>query len=178
MNTDSTPSDEFSDHPTPAAAATVVAVFEEPRAAGAAVAKLRELDVDADDIGIVMADSGAARGLLENGPGKPEEAAAIGSAVGATLFGLAAAALAGPFGVLTVGPFLAAMGGAAAGAGAGGLLGALVGLGIPENEAALRVEQVRRGGCLVSCRTREGVGADALQGLLTSHGARETFTIQ
>ena len=156
---------------------TLVATFADPRAAGGAVRALRDLDIEAQDIGLVLADSAAARGLLEHGPGKPEEGAAIGSTVGATLFGLAAAALAGPFGVLTVGPFIAALGGLAAGAGAGGLLGALVGLGIPENEAALRVEQVRDGGCLLSCNVPDAVPVDSVQALLVAHGASETFPL-
>ena len=143
-----------------------------------AVAALRDHGVDPDRIGILLADSGDARDLLEGGPASPREGAAVGSVTGATLFGLAAVALAtGPVGVLAVGPLAALVGGGVAGATTGGLLGALVGLGIPENEAALRVEEIHKGGVLVTVHTRDETERRKLEELLSTGSARHVFAI-
>ncbi|MCA8949862.1 MAG: hypothetical protein KDE27_10195, partial [Planctomycetes bacterium] len=77
----------------------LAATFANPADAGRCVRHLLEAGFPEAAVGIVMADSAEARQLLETGPAKPAETAAIGSAVGATLFGLAAVALAGPIGV-------------------------------------------------------------------------------
>ena len=60
--------------------------------------------------------------------------------------------------VLTYGPIslvLATMLGAGAGAVAGGLVGALMEMGVPEEEARLYTEGIRRGGTLVAVRATE-----------------------
>lgn len=157
---------------------TVVACFESLSGARAAVRGLTDGRTDSSSIGIVLADSGRARQLLEEGPGSPAEGASIGSVVGGTLFGLAAVAMTtAPFGVLAVGPFVALVGGATAGAGVGGLLGALVGLGIPEHEAVLRVDEIRNGGVLVTAPANDDAEAELLRRQLLDAGARESFTL-
>lgn len=155
---------------------SIVATFSEPRNARATVRGLIEAGVDADDIGIAVADSAEARALLEGGPAKPGEAATIGSAVGGTLFGLAAVVMAGPVGILAVGPLAALLGGVAAGAGTGALLGALIGLGIPENEAALRVDEVQDGGWLVTCKLSTHAD-DKLQAIFDRNQPLATFCV-
>jgi uncharacterized membrane protein len=54
----------------------------------------------------------------------------------------------GPF--IAAGPIMAALGGASIGAAAGGLIGALVGMGIPEYEAKRYEARVREGRILIS----------------------------
>jgi hypothetical protein len=101
---------------------------------------------------------------------------AIGLLVGA---GLLAIPGIGP--VLAAGPLAAAVGSAAAtagagalgagiGAAAGGLLGALVGVGIPEEDAEYYTEGVRRGGTLVTIQTEDRLADDA-QRIMQRHGA-------
>ena len=51
--------------------------------------------------------------------------------------------------------------GAALGAGAGGLIGALTGAGVPENDAHVYAEGVRRGGTLVNLRVDEARAPEA-----------------
>lgn len=157
--------------------ATLVATFAEPTTARDAARALFDRGVGRADLSLVMADTAAARQLLEDGPAKPLQVARLGSAVGGTLLGLSAVALAGPFGLLAVGPLAALMGGAVAGAGVGGLLGALLGLGIPEHEAALRAEEIRDGGALLTCAQRDEAEVKQLRGLLEESGARDVFTV-
>lgn len=155
----------------------LAATFSEPSRAGTLVKQLLDAGVASERVGVLMADSAEARQLLEDGPGSASEAGAIGSAVGATLFGLAAVALAGPVGVLAAGPVAALAAGATAGAGAGGLLGAFIGRGIPENEAALRVEQVHNGGALVTYELADGDDVEHLRAVFDRCGSVDVFRI-
>jgi hypothetical protein len=74
--------------------------------------------------------------------------AAIGG-IGGLLVGLGALAIPGIGPVVAAGPLLAALTGAGVGAVAGGIVGALVDLGIPDEEANLYSEGLRRGDILV-----------------------------
>jgi len=74
--------------------------------------------------------------------------AAIGG-IGGLLVGLGALAIPGIGPVIAAGPLLAALAGAGVGAVAGGIVGALVDLGIPDEDAHLYSEGLRRGDILV-----------------------------
>ncbi len=156
----------------------VVGMFDSVRDAQAAVRELQSMGVNKADISFVASN---ARGEYDetgtyvggNAGGnesKAAEGAGTGAAGGAVLGGLAgvlvglgALAIPGIGPVLAAGPFAAAIGttgaavgggiaGAAAGGIAGGLVGALVGAGIPEEDAQVYSEGVRRGGTLVMAR--------------------------
>lgn len=91
----------------------------------------------------------------------------VGSGVG-LLAGLGLLAIPGLGPVVAAG-WLAAMAvGTAAGVATGGLMGALIGAGVDEDEAALLSESVRRGGTLVTVRVPDDeVGR--IEGLLSIH---------
>jgi len=74
--------------------------------------------------------------------------AAIGG-IGGLLVGLGALAIPGIGPVIAAGPLLAALTGAGVGAVAGGIVGALVDLGVPDEDANLYSEGLRRGDILV-----------------------------
>jgi len=74
--------------------------------------------------------------------------AAIGG-LGGLLIGLGALAIPGIGPVVAAGPLLAALTGAGVGAVTGGIVGALVDLGIPDEDANLYSEGLRRGNVLV-----------------------------
>ena len=82
--------------------------------------------------------------------------AGIGAAIGGLgglLVGLGALAIPGVGPVIAAGPLLAALTGAGVGAVTGGIVGALVDLGIPDEEAQIYSEGLRRGHVLVIAQT-------------------------
>ncbi len=90
------------------------------------------------------------------------EGAAVGTGVGAGvgavggfLLGLGALAIPGIGPVLAAGPILGALAGAGVGGATGGVIGALVDAGIPEEQANVYAEGIRRGGTLVTIRTSD-----------------------
>jgi hypothetical protein len=104
--------------------------------------------------------------------------AAVGAATGGVLGGAAGLAVAlmgltipgiGP--LVAAGPLAAALAGAGLGAVAGGLLGGLTSVGVPEHEAHVYAEAVRRGGALVLVRADDDADALRAAALLREHGA-------
>lgn len=86
------------------------------------------------------------------------EGAGIGALIGGLgglLVGLGALAIPGVGPIIAAGPILAAVTGAGLGAVTGGMVGALVDLGIPDEEAEVYAEGVRRGYNMVAVQTPE-----------------------
>lgn len=148
-------------------AKNVVGLFDTRQDAEAAVRALRDAGFPGADISFVAGNARGEYGDVdrygtttgETGT-EAEEGAGIGATGGAVLGGLAGLLVG--LGVLTipgVGPAVVGGGlattlgatalGAGIGAAAGGLLGALVGAGVPEEDAHVYAESVRRGGALV-----------------------------
>jgi len=100
------------------------------------------------------------------GPG-----AGVGAALGGTaglLAGLGVIAIPGLGPVVAAGALAAAAVGAVAGAATGGVVGALVSAGVPEHEAHVYCEAVRRGGTMVSVRVADDKAA-AVQRIMDRH---------
>ncbi|MGV3617645.1 MAG: general stress protein [Fimbriimonas sp.] len=157
---------------------SVVGLFDTTEHAHYAVRQLLAGGFDSRNISVVAADpggtirketvdesgnlasagavSGAASGLLVGG--------LIGLLVGATTLAVP------PVGFVVAGPIAGMLAGAGVGMVSGGLLGALIGLGIPEEEAHIYAESVRRGGVLVSVHVT-GVDATRAEQILASSGA-------
>ena len=103
----------------------------------------------------------------------------LGGVVG-LLVGVGALAIPGIGPVLAAGPLAAALGsagagalaGAGIGAAGGGLVGGLAGLGIPDEDAQMYSEGVRRGGTLVTVRASDDM-ADRAADILERHGAAD-----
>jgi hypothetical protein len=138
---------------------TVSALFDTYEHAATAVRAVKDAGISSADISIVAnsIDSGT------EDSGTAGEAALAGASVGAVsgggagiLAGLGTIAIPGIGPVVAGGWLLAtavgALAGAAVGGAAGGLLGALANAGVPEAEAHVYAEGVRRGGTLVSVR--------------------------
>lgn len=146
---------------------TVTGLFDTYSDATAAVSNLKSAGIPEGDISIVS----------NNGDGHYEESnaaagAGTGAGVGAVVGG-AGGLLAG-LGLLAipgVGPVVAAgwlaalavgaVGGAAVGGATGGIIGALTQSGVPEADAHVYAEGVRRGGTLVTARVDENRYAEA-----------------
>jgi hypothetical protein len=114
---------------------------------------------DIDGNGIVTDDEVALR--TDARPPRPDgseiaEGAGIGALIGGLgglLVGLGALAVPGVGPIIAAGPILAALTGAGLGAVTGGLVGALVDLGIPNEEADLYAEGLRRGYSVVAVQS-------------------------
>ncbi len=138
---------------------TVVGVFTDPSQAQQAVAELKREGFRDDQIGVVGRDGSGAgtAGVKESGPSKAGEGAAIGAATGAGVGALWALGIVA--GVLpAIGPAIAGgilasvLASAAGGAAIAGVAGALIGLGIPEEEARHYEGEVKAGRTLVTVK--------------------------
>jgi hypothetical protein len=134
----------------------VVGVFRTEDDAIDAIKELRSKGYTEDDISVIAQDKKEVKHIHEETGTKAPEGAATGMATGGILGGLGglllgagALAIPGIGPIVAAGPIAAALGGAAVGAGAGGIVGALVGLGIPEKEAKEYEEAVEGGDILV-----------------------------
>lgn len=136
---------------------TVIGVFEDRIQADRAISELHQAGFRSDQIGVAMRHSdelGAQTVTTEEGTH------ADSGAVAGALTGLGLGALAG-LGVLSgvipvIGPAIAAgtlgviVSNAAVGAGVAGLMGALIGAGIPENEAKYYQGELESGRVIVT----------------------------
>lgn len=142
---------------------TIVAAFHTHREAQKAVRDLKEAGFTDEQIGILAQDQEGAY-TEEHGEGnKAGEGAAAGAATGlgvGALWGLGIVAGVLPaIGPAIAGGALAAVLSSAGGAAvAGGIVGALAGMGIPEEEAEYYHEEFERGRTVV---TVKATGADA-----------------
>ncbi|HEX3755296.1 MAG TPA: hypothetical protein VHV26_09495 [Rhizomicrobium sp.] len=130
------------------------------------IAELRAADLPQDDVGLIasthrrkMPGASLANANDRIDPDDRIEAAEKGAGVGATIGGIAGLlaglgllALPGVGPVVTAGWMVMAITGALASGGTGGVVGALVEVGIGENDARPYLEGVRRGGALVVIR--------------------------
>lgn len=143
----------------------VIGLFRNFREANIAVEELFEAGFSKDRISVIARES-ALELEGETTAGDVAESTGKGAAVGAGVGGLVGL-LAG-IGAITIpglGPILAAgtlaatigttAGSAAVGAAVGGILGAMVSLSVPEDEAHVYAEGVRRGGILVLVKADE-----------------------
>ncbi|HEV7286799.1 general stress protein [Kaistia defluvii] len=154
---------------------TVSGLFDTHADATAAVRDLQALGIARDDISVVASnvdgDVDASDVAVDASAG-----AGIGAAfggLGGLLAGLGIVAIPGVGPVVAAGWLIATAAGAAAGAvvggAAGGIVGALTESGVPERDAHVYAEGVRRGGTLVTARVADEK-AELARGVL--HDAR------
>ena len=151
---------------------TIVGVFESPAAAQRAVNELRRAGIPDSQIGVVSHSKDGAD-VVNDGNTKATEGAATGLAAGAgvgALWGLAILS-----GLLPgIGPAIAGgtmgvlLSSAAAGAAAAGVGGALIGMGIPDDDAKYYENEFRSGRTIVT--VHGGTNAARAQAILDSAG--------
>lgn len=147
---------------------TVSGIFDTYADGQAAVRALEAANIPRDQISIMSRDDD---GTVRDGDGAVD-GAETGAGIGA-LAGGAGGLLAG-LGMLSipgVGPVVAAgwlastitglAAGAVAGGAAGGIIGALTDAGVPEDEANVYAESLRRGGTLVTARVEDAMAPSA-----------------
>lgn len=170
---------------------TVVGMFERRSDAEDAIRRLQSAGFSAESIGVAMRDRDEAGDLAEvtGGNDLTTEGATAGALSGAGVGALVGLALVGSTLVLPgIGPVLiggslatgavtaagttaAALTGAGVGAVSGGLIGALVGAGIPEHEAEDYASRLEAGHVLVSVQSDDTHAARARQ-ILMEEGSR------
>jgi hypothetical protein len=168
-------------------AKTVIGLFDTRGEVDVAIDELLRFGVSRDAISVVSRDErgdstsevsgdAAAEGAGAGAVGGTLVGGALGLLVGTGLLvipGIGPVLAAGPL-AASIGSFAAAAGATALGAGlgaaAGGLLGGLMGVGVPEDEAEVYVEGVRRGGTLLSVQVTD-VEADDVREILLRNGA-------
>lgn len=147
-------------------------MFHSREAAEQAIQELKKRGFKDSEIGLVGRGS-EGKPIKLDGAGHAGEGAAIGAAAGAGTMALGSLAVSfgvipviGP--ILAVGPLAAALISAAGGAAAAGIAGALIGWGIPEEDARFYENEVQAGKFLVTVeggsRTREPLD------IFTRHG--------
>jgi len=144
-------------------ASTVIGLYNRLEDAQSAVSELVSAGFPREDISMVAADTEGkfktyVGGSDAEGADEIATGAGIGAAVGGIgglLIGIGALAIPGIGPVLAAGPLASALIGAGVGAATGGLIGALVDAGVPEEEANVYAEGVRRGGTLIKVTTSE-----------------------
>jgi len=164
---------------------SIVGVYDRLDTARSVVSDLVDAGFDRSQINIVAHDPDESyAGYIDNNTGDDVAAGAgIGATIGGIgglLVGLGALAIPGVGPVIAAGPIMAALTGAGIGAVTGGLIGALVDLGIPEEEASLYSEGLRRGNILVIAQVNDHRVDEASRimqrrGLLDIHEQAETW---
>jgi hypothetical protein len=152
---------------------TVVGAFDDPGQARQAVEDLRRAGFREDQIGVLAREETLQAPPRETGSlvGEGAIAGAVAGAAGGALWAVGTAvALLPPIGPVVAGGLLAAvLASAAGGAAVTGLVGALIGLGIPEEEARHYESEFQGGRALVTVGA-EG-RADEAYAILHYHGA-------
>ncbi|HVJ54674.1 MAG TPA: general stress protein [Aliidongia sp.] len=144
---------------------TLTALYDSYEDAEATVRDLEAAGIPDDDISLVANTAVTRRESVkegnEAGPGAGA-GAGLGAVVGGgagLLAGLGMMAIPGVGPVVAAGWLVAtlvgAAGGAVVGGAAGGLIGAMIGNGVPEEDANVYAEGVRRGGTLITVRVGE-----------------------
>jgi len=155
---------------------TLVALFNDLGTARNAVNELVNAGFDRTSIGLATYNETEGDVTYVDAEDvKADEGAGFGALVGGLtglVAGLATIAIPGIGPIIAAGPLAAAMGGAAgavigagAGAATGGLTAALVGMGVPDEEAGYYTEGIRRGGALVTATVdeeRSGMAIDIM----------------
>ena len=162
---------------------TVVGLFGNRDSAESAINRLLADGIDRDSISIAMKDVREASSLseatgtndlsAEGATAGAVSGAGVGALVGIALVG-STVLLPGLGTFLIGGPIAAALTGAGIGAVSGGLIGGLIGAGIPEEEAQHYAAGIERGGIFVSAHVPDGQVAEARR-IFDEEGSERTY---
>lgn len=146
--------------------------------AEAIVFDLKSAGFTSDDISALLPDKRGTKDFAHEHNTKAPEGATTGGVAGlgvgaalGWLAGIGALAIPGVGPFIAAGPIMAALGGAAVGTAAGGVIGALVGMGIPEFEAKRYDAKVREGNVLISVHVEDSKQKDAAKDIFKRNNA-------
>lgn len=141
-------------------AKSVLALYDDFTTAQEVVQALENNGFDRDSLSIVANDATKeyAAHATDASKGSAREGASLGALGGGVIgmiAGLGALAIPGIGPVVVAGPLMGALVGAGVGAATGGIVAGLMGMGLPEKDAHIYAEGIRRGGTLVTVRADE-----------------------
>ncbi|HEY1012255.1 MAG TPA: YsnF/AvaK domain-containing protein [Herpetosiphonaceae bacterium] len=156
-------------------AKNVIGLFDSASEAQATLQELRDAGYASDRISLL--GSNARNEYSTDDPGDGAAVGATGGAVmgglGGLLVGLGALAIPGIGPVISAGTLATTLGATAVGAGigaaTGGVIGALVDAGIPDEDAHVYAESIRRGGSLISVSTDSDSEVDQVVQIMRRH---------
>jgi len=147
------------------------------------IAALKNAGFGNNDISALLPDKRGTKDFAHEHNTKAPEGAATGGAAGlgvgaavGWLAGIGVLAIPGVGPFIAAGPIMAALGGAAIGTAAGGIIGALVGMGIPEFEAKRYDAKIREGNILISVHTEDSKQRDVAKDIFKNNGAEDIST--
>jgi hypothetical protein len=147
------------------------------------IAELKGSGFSNNDISALLPDKRGTKDFAHEHNTKAPEGATTGGVAGlgigaglGWLAGIGALAIPGVGPFIAAGPIMAALGGAAVGSAAGGIIGALVGMGIPEFEAKRYDAKIREGNILISVHTEDGKQRDVAKDIFKRNGADDIST--
>ena len=145
-------------------------LFDDYQSARSAVTALHQAGFTSNEVSLVASNSDK-RYVEEDGASGAATGAGVGGAVGAgagILTSLGVLAIPGLGPLVAAGILATTLATTAAGAAAGGLIGSLIDYGVPEEDAHLYAEGIRRGGTLVTVRASIDRAAKA-EAILEQH---------
>ncbi len=144
------------------------------------VGSLRTAGFSSNEVSVLFPDKSGTRDFAHEQNTKVPEGAASGGLAGmglgaglGWLAGIGALAIPGVGPFIAAGPIMAALGGAALGGATGGVIGALVGMGIPEYEAKQYDGKIKGGGALISVHTDNGDQVKVVKSIYERAGAQD-----
>jgi uncharacterized membrane protein len=155
---------------------TVVALFNSHQDAQDAIRDLVDAGVNREDLSLVAKNRpGGGTPELKGkekstGLGENVAGGAIFGGLGGLLIGLGALAIPGIGPVVAAGPLATTLAGAGIGALGGGIIGGIKEAGVPDEDAGVFAESIRRGDILLSVRTDANM-ADRVANIMNDHGA-------
>jgi len=159
---------------------SVFGIYPSRAAAEEAIEHLRAAGFRSTDVSVLFPENEGTKDFAHEKNTKAPEGATTGVVSGGIaggvlgwLTGIGALTIPGLGPLVAAGPILAALAGAGALGTVGGVIGALLGLGIPEYEAKRYEGRIREGGVLLSVHCDSSVWVKRAKELLEETGAQE-----
>jgi len=159
---------------------SVFGVYRDTVGLGGGLEALRAAGFRNTDVSVLLPENAGTKDFVHRKDTKAPEGATTGVTTGAVvggivgwLAGIGALAIPGIGPLIAAGPIVAMLAGAGAVGAAGGIMGTLVGLGIPEYEALRFEGRVKSGGTLVSIHCDDSDWVKRAKKILEDTGAED-----